>query len=206
MHDLKLNDDEGRMARADLFKLAKYSTKLFKMIDDNQQLDGWVQAKITKAADYIASVYHYMEYELKVSDYGNKLENGEMYSESVKRAYEQKLTEAKEKMARISAKSRTARKGIKGKTANDLDEANACVPPYCTPDGDVLGPKKAKTTKAAAKPTTKTASKENECIPPYCTPDGASVGAKSRVQKQSRVPKVKPGSKILTEPSKKSLK
>ena len=70
-HDLipSERDHEGKMARADLFKLAQYSFKLFKMLDDNQQLDGWVQAKITKAADYIASVYHYLEYEMKFSDY-----------------------------------------------------------------------------------------------------------------------------------------
>jgi hypothetical protein len=33
------------------------------MIKEGEELDGWVQAKITKAADYISSVYHYLEYE-----------------------------------------------------------------------------------------------------------------------------------------------
>jgi hypothetical protein len=33
------------------------------MIDEGEELDGWVSAKITKAADYISSVYHYLEYE-----------------------------------------------------------------------------------------------------------------------------------------------
>jgi len=33
------------------------------MIEENDELEGWVQAKITKAADYIASVYHHLEYE-----------------------------------------------------------------------------------------------------------------------------------------------
>lgn len=57
------DDHEAKMARADLYKLAQYSAKLFKLIEENEELDGWVQAKITKAADYISSVYHYMEYE-----------------------------------------------------------------------------------------------------------------------------------------------
>jgi hypothetical protein len=57
------DDHEAKMARADLYKLAEYSIKLFKMIDENEELDGWVQAKITKASDYISSVYHYLEYE-----------------------------------------------------------------------------------------------------------------------------------------------
>ena len=57
------DDHEAKMAKADLYKLAEYSAKLFKMIDENEELDGWVQAKITKASDYISSVYHYLEYE-----------------------------------------------------------------------------------------------------------------------------------------------
>ena len=53
-------DREGAMAKADLYKLANYSLKLFKQIQDEDHLEGWVQAKITKAADYISSVYDYM--------------------------------------------------------------------------------------------------------------------------------------------------
>jgi hypothetical protein len=89
------DNHEAKMARADLFKCAQYSFKLFKMIGEDQELEGWVQAKITKAADYIASVYHYMEYEMKISEYGDAIENADMYSESIRRAFQQKLTEAK---------------------------------------------------------------------------------------------------------------
>lgn len=99
------DDHEAKMARADLFKLAQYSFKLFKMIDENQELEGWVQAKITKAADYIASVYHYMEYEMKISEYGDHIENSEMYSESIRRVFEQKLIEAKEMAKKAKAKA-----------------------------------------------------------------------------------------------------
>jgi len=63
LEKLKVDDHEAKMARADLYKLAEYSIKLFKMINENDELDGWVQAKITKASDYISSVYHYLEYE-----------------------------------------------------------------------------------------------------------------------------------------------
>jgi hypothetical protein len=59
----RLDDHEAKMARADCYKLAEYSVKLFQMIKEGEELDGWVQAKITKAADYISSVYHYLEYE-----------------------------------------------------------------------------------------------------------------------------------------------
>ena len=57
------DDHEAKMARAELYKLAEYSVKLFKLIGENDELDGWVQSKITKASDYISSVYHYLEYE-----------------------------------------------------------------------------------------------------------------------------------------------
>ena len=108
------DDHEAKMARADLFKCAQYSFKLFKMIREDQELEGWVQAKITKAADYIASVYHYMEYEMKISEYGSAIENSDMYSESIRRAFTQKLTEAKKQ----AVKAKDAMK----KKEKDLDE------------------------------------------------------------------------------------
>jgi hypothetical protein len=97
-------DHEGAMAKADLHKLASYSIKLFKQIEDDQQLEGWVQAKITKAADYIASVYHYLEYEMKFSEYGDHLANAEVYSESQKAALTNMLMEAKAKMKELKKK------------------------------------------------------------------------------------------------------
>lgn len=62
---LAAGEAEGSMAKADLYRAAKHSMKLFQMIQDGQQLEGWVQAKITKAADYLDSIYHYMEYQVK---------------------------------------------------------------------------------------------------------------------------------------------
>ncbi len=60
-------DHEVQMARSDLYKAAKYSIKLHEMlknVSEEQGLEGWVAAKITKAADYLSSVKHYMEYEM----------------------------------------------------------------------------------------------------------------------------------------------
>jgi hypothetical protein len=59
-------DHEVQMARADLYKIAKYSIKLHEMlksVSEAEGLEGWVQSKITKAADYLGSVYHHMDYE-----------------------------------------------------------------------------------------------------------------------------------------------
>lgn len=118
-------DHEGAMARADLFKLATYSNKLFKKIDSNSQLESWVQAKITKAADYITSVYHYLEYEMPLSDYGKQLDNAEIYSESQKTVIRNKLIEAKEalKIIKIAHADKIAEANYaKSKKDVDLNE------------------------------------------------------------------------------------
>ena len=91
-------DREGAIAKADLYKLANYSHKLFKQIHDDDQMEAWVQAKITKAADYIASVYHYLEYEMKFSEYGHHLDNSDTLSEGQKMRIKEMLAEAKDKM------------------------------------------------------------------------------------------------------------
>jgi len=114
------HDDEGKMAKADLYKTAKYSLKLFKMMQDDAQLEGWVQAKITKAADYLASVYHYLEYEMKFTDYGRSIEDSEMYSESEKKILRNKLFEAKEK---VKALKKAQAEKLKAKEKKKVDES-----------------------------------------------------------------------------------
>ena len=94
-------DNEGAMMKADLLKMAKYSYKLFKKIGDNDQFEAWIQAKVTKAADYLASVYHYLEYEMEFSEYGKRIENSDMYTESQKHVLQNKLMEAKQKLAKV---------------------------------------------------------------------------------------------------------
>lgn len=94
-HPMDEFSDEASMARADLYKTGKYSLKLIKMIQDGQELPAWVQAKITKAADYVASVYHFMEFDIKKSEFGDHLDNADMYAEHLQTKYQAKLMEAK---------------------------------------------------------------------------------------------------------------
>jgi hypothetical protein len=64
--DVAERDHEVQMARSDLYKLAKYSIKLHEMlknVSEAEGIEGWQQAKITKAADYISSVYHALDYD-----------------------------------------------------------------------------------------------------------------------------------------------
>ena len=64
--DVAERDHEVQMARAELYKLAKYAIKLHDMlkgVSEAEGLEGWVQSKITKSADMIGSVYHHMDYD-----------------------------------------------------------------------------------------------------------------------------------------------
>lgn len=64
-------DHEVQMARADLYKIAKYAIQLhdiLKNVSEAEGLDGWVQAKITKAAADLDSVYHNLDYEAKFAN------------------------------------------------------------------------------------------------------------------------------------------
>jgi hypothetical protein len=63
-HDHDRRDHEVEMARGDLFQAAKNAKQTFEMlqgVSEDQGLEGWVQAKITKAADYLNSVRQYLE-------------------------------------------------------------------------------------------------------------------------------------------------
>jgi hypothetical protein len=60
-------DHEVSMARSDLYRSAKASMELhalLKKVSEEQGIEGWVAAKITKAADYLDSVLHYLQYEI----------------------------------------------------------------------------------------------------------------------------------------------
>lgn len=64
-------DHEVQMARSDLYKIAKYAVELHDMlkgVSEAEGIEGWQQAKITKAADYLGSVFHSMDYETNISE------------------------------------------------------------------------------------------------------------------------------------------
>jgi len=91
-------DHEVQMARADLYKIAKYAIQLHDMmknVTEAEGLEGWQQAKITKAADYLGSVFHNLEYELKFGNGQAGVVNPEMATESYKEKLAQKLESLK---------------------------------------------------------------------------------------------------------------
>jgi hypothetical protein len=62
-------DEEGRMAKRQLSDIAEYAAELSQMLNDETQLEAWVQSKLTKAADYIKTVKHYVEYGMEEGAY-----------------------------------------------------------------------------------------------------------------------------------------
>ena len=54
------HDHEAKMAKAELRGMVENGAKLYEMINEGDNLPGWVSAYITLAADYIHSVKLYM--------------------------------------------------------------------------------------------------------------------------------------------------
>jgi len=59
-------DSEGGMAKSQLYKMAKYAMMLHDALEEDTQLEAWVQSKITMASEYISKVKHYLEYEMNL--------------------------------------------------------------------------------------------------------------------------------------------
>ena len=57
------SNDESSMAQAQLKSIQSNASKLMDIIGDDEQLDAWVQAKLTKAEDYLDSAAGYLESE-----------------------------------------------------------------------------------------------------------------------------------------------
>ena len=62
----KMDDLEGEMAKDQLLHIAKYAIAMASRLEDDQELEGWVQSKITLAKDYVSKVRHYLENELQI--------------------------------------------------------------------------------------------------------------------------------------------
>lgn len=64
-------DHEIEMARSELYSIAKYAMALHEMLDgvsEMEGMEGWQQSKITKAADYMESVYQSLSHAMKFNE------------------------------------------------------------------------------------------------------------------------------------------
>ncbi len=64
-----MHDNEGKMAQAQLYRIEKHTRALKNTIKDKQELEGWIQAKLTKASDYLEAARNHLEFE-KVQELG----------------------------------------------------------------------------------------------------------------------------------------
>ena len=73
MYGVKEDAGEGHMSKSTLYHTAKYAIALMDMIKPGDDLEGWVQSKLNKAADYLQGVYNYEEYQ-KLNPYREELD------------------------------------------------------------------------------------------------------------------------------------
>jgi hypothetical protein len=56
-------DYEGEMAKSELLNIIQNAEMLFNSLEEDTQLEAWVQSKLTKANDYLESVLQYLKYQ-----------------------------------------------------------------------------------------------------------------------------------------------
>jgi len=59
------HDHEAKMAKGEIRNMVKLGSELYNMIQEGDELDGWVSSYITLASDYINSVHQYMSEQKK---------------------------------------------------------------------------------------------------------------------------------------------
>jgi hypothetical protein len=71
--DVGHQDDEPKMLKSDVYRIAKMASMLYKQLDNYDKIGGevdfphWWQAKIIKAYDYLQAAYGYLDGEEKVA-------------------------------------------------------------------------------------------------------------------------------------------
>ena len=73
MQGVKEDAGEGHMSKSQLYATAKMAIELIDMIKKGDDLEGWVQAKLNIAADYLQAVYHYEDYQ-KLNPYREEID------------------------------------------------------------------------------------------------------------------------------------
>lgn len=71
-------DTDGDMAQRQIKAMIAHAEGLCNMVEADSQIESWVQAKITTAANAIAEIYHYMEYEKGIHHHQGEGEDSEV--------------------------------------------------------------------------------------------------------------------------------
>ena len=73
MQGVKEDAGEGHMSKSTLYHTVKYAIQLMDMIKKGDDLEGWVQSKLNKAADYLQGAANYEEYQ-RLNPYREELD------------------------------------------------------------------------------------------------------------------------------------
>jgi hypothetical protein len=68
LYSLELNENEygeGWMIKSQLFNIARNAVRLHKMVNEKEDFEDWVQAKLTLADDYLETITYFIEYRKK---------------------------------------------------------------------------------------------------------------------------------------------
>ena len=71
--DIGHQDNEPHMLKGELYRIAKYASELYKMVNEYDKMEGevdfphWWQSMITKSKDYIVKAKHYLDGEEKIA-------------------------------------------------------------------------------------------------------------------------------------------
>jgi hypothetical protein len=112
--DWKQGDDESDMAQSQLKSIQSNASKLMSMIDNNEQLDAWVQSKLTKAQDYLQSVNNYLT--------GEESDENKVYEKKLTSAEKNKKEEIVKAMKKDFKGPKAAMYAIATDKAKDLAE------------------------------------------------------------------------------------
>jgi hypothetical protein len=136
--DWKQSDDESDMAHSQLKSIQSNASKLMNMIDNNEQLDAWVQSKLTKAQDYLQSVSDYLT--------GEESEIEELYKKKAKKDYDgdNEIESPEEEYKGVKDKAIKNAKGLAEIIAKKLKESSYKAPSnskeaQSLKKGDVIG-------------------------------------------------------------------
>ena len=137
-------DHEVQMARADLYKLAKYAIKLhdmLKSVSEAEGIEGWKQAKITTAADDISSVYHAMDYDMKFAESKSAKNVLERTKTVTEENYTESLSERVQKSLKKNSEMTCNECGNVKATEDKFDEAQQRLDPKCWKGKKIGSPK-----------------------------------------------------------------
>jgi hypothetical protein len=74
------DDHEVNMAKSQMFQAMGYAKDIYSMLEkvsEQEGIEGWVAAKLTKASDYLSSVKHYIEHEMAQANMAGESEMDE---------------------------------------------------------------------------------------------------------------------------------